>query len=252
MNSIKKKIYEDLEKMNIDTDDTLLIHSSYKSLGGSSPSAKEFLEILVNYLSKGTLLFPALSYEFVLPKNPCFDNRKTASCVGYLPEVFRTQFDVVRSNHPTHSVCATGKEAVSITHLHEMDETPCGNNSPFTLLPKYNGKILMIGCGLKPNTFMHSVEEFVKPGYLFGERVKYSIIDDRGHYREKEYFTHGFKGYAQRYDKVINLNDSGWIIEGKILDAKCHLLDSNKLRELSIKKMKVNKNYFVEKIENKA
>ena len=64
--------------------------------------------------------------------------------------------------------------------------------------------------------------------------------------------TYWYSKNLQRYDKVINLNDSGWIIEGKILDAKCHLLDSNKLRELSIKKMKVNKNYFVEKIENKA
>ena len=248
MNSIKREIAEGLKKMNIFSNDTLLIHSSYKSLGKRSLTAKELLKLFIDYLSDGTLLFPALSHKYVTPQTPCFDYRKTSSCIGYLPEVFRTQFNVIRSIHPTHSVCAIGKEAVSITNLHGKDETPCGKHSPFTLLPKYNGKILMLGCGLKPNTFMHSVEEMLEPDYLYGKKVNYSLIDDKGHYYEKEYQTHGFKNHVQRYDKVITLNDNNWIKEGKILNAKCYVLDSIKLRKLSLDKMNSDKNYFVEKI----
>ena len=73
MSYLKNKILEDLERMGILADDTLLVHSSYKSLGEPSLTAKAFLQTLLDYLSRGTLLFPALSYTFVTPQNPCFD-----------------------------------------------------------------------------------------------------------------------------------------------------------------------------------
>ena len=110
----------------------------------------------------------------------------------------------------------------------------------------------MLGCGLNPNTFMHSVEELVEPEYLYGEVINYSIVDNNGNFYEKEYRTHGFKGYSQRYDKVVNLNQDNWIKSGNILKAQCHVLDSYLLREKSLIFMKENKNYFVNKIENNA
>ena len=253
MDVLRKRVFEDLEKMNIVPEDTLLIHASYKALEEPSLTAIAFLKLLVNYLHTGTLLFPALSYKFVTPQNPCFDNRKTASCVGYLSEVFRTQLNAVRSNHPTHSVCALGKEAVSLTHLHHKDETPCGKNSPFTLLPQYNGKILMLGCNLKPNTFMHSVEEVIQPNYLFGKKINYTLIDDKGTYSEKEYLTHGFESYVQRYDRVIDLNDpKAFIKEGSLLNAKCYVLNARELRDHAVEKMNRDATFFVDKIENSA
>ena len=247
MDSKARNIIEGLETLDIKPNDTLLVHSSYKSLGTAELNPIEILKLIIGYLNKGTLILPALSYEHVTPQNPCFDNRKTSSCVGHLPEVFRTNFNVIRSNHPTHSVCAIGKEASSLTYLHGEDDTPCGKNSPFSLLPNFNGKILMLGCGLKPNTFMHSVEELIEPEYLFGESINYSMIDHKGHFHEKIYRTHGFKEYSQRYDKVLSLNKDNWIKIGNILKAQCYVLDSSSLREKSLEIMKVNKNYFVDK-----
>ena len=65
---------------------------------------------------------------------------------------------------------------------HVQDNTPCGQNSPFNRLIENAGKILMIGCGLTPNTTMHAVEEYVRPPYLFGPsngRVPKGLKDER-------------------------------------------------------------------------
>ena len=110
MDSKSRRIIEGLEMLDIKPNDTLLVHSSYKSLGTTELNPIEILKLFIGYLDKGTLILPALSHKHVTPQNPCFDNRKTSSCVGYLPEIFRTKFNIIRSIHPTHSACAIGKD----------------------------------------------------------------------------------------------------------------------------------------------
>lgn len=219
-------IARDLQRMGIRANDTLLVHSSFSSFGKMTQGANDFIDELKAFLWKGTLLLPAFSFGFVTEKNPCFDIRKTQSCVGYLAEVFRRRTDVVRSMHPTHSVCATGVRAIEITSEHHKDSTPCGENSPFHLLPHYGGKILMIGCGLRPNTSMHAIEETSRPSYLFGGTLNYTIVDDRGRAQDRTYTVHGFEGWAQRYDRVMRVVRRGGITRSKLLGAECYLIDA--------------------------
>lgn len=47
-----------------------------------------------------------------------------------------------------------------------MDNTAVGVHSPFMLLPCYKGKLLFIGDILNACTFMHGIEEIVKPLYI--------------------------------------------------------------------------------------
>ena len=58
---------------------------------------------------EGTLVLPALSYDEIGPDQPRFDVLRTKSCVGLIPETFRTMPGVRRSLHPTHSVAAWGR-----------------------------------------------------------------------------------------------------------------------------------------------
>ncbi len=109
---------------------------------------------------------------------------------------------VRRSIHPTHSVCAIGKQAEELLENHHKDNTPCGPNSPFHLLPKVYGYILMLGCGLKPNTSMHAVEELIEPPYLWGNSLEYTLIDGTGTQTNKEYRQHGFTNTTQSYDRI--------------------------------------------------
>ena len=152
----------------------LLVHASLKSLGNVSGGPQTVIRGILDALGdQGTLLMPALSYASVDEEHNVFDLINTPCCVGALPEFFRTFDGVVRSTHPTHSVSCWGKNKHLFTESHHKDTTPCGKNSPFHLLPKYNGQILMIGCGLKPNTSMHAIEEEAEVSYLLKKAIKY-------------------------------------------------------------------------------
>lgn len=77
-----------LEKLGIKGGDSLLVHSSLRSLGGVAPD--EIIGALIEVLgSEGTLMFPTLSYETVNARNPFFDCRYTPSNVGALSVLLR-------------------------------------------------------------------------------------------------------------------------------------------------------------------
>ena len=157
--SICDRLISNLSDMGIYPGDTLLVHTSLKGLHTPGLAPEIIIEALLELLGKeGTLFVPALSYANVTPDHPVFQINETPACIGALPECFRTKYAQCRSLHPTHSVCAAGRLAKKLTDRHALDDTPVGQFSPFRLLPEYHGKILMLGCGLRPNTFMHGVE----------------------------------------------------------------------------------------------
>ncbi|UOK56136.1 AAC(3) family N-acetyltransferase [Bacillus sp. OVS6] len=150
------------------------------------------------------MLFPSLSYEKVTSENPCFDVVRTPSNVGKIPEYFRKHIAVKRSLNPTHSVSGIGKlvNENEILSEHFLDDTPCGEHSPYRKLPEQNGKILFLGCGLLPNTSMHGIEELVNPPYLFGNFYTYKTVDEHGRMHMIKCRSHNFNGWKQRYDRV--------------------------------------------------
>ena len=208
-----KKMHRDLESLGVQKGDALFVHSSFKSLGKVEGGAKTVIEGLKSYLGEeGTLLFPGFSWDSVTRENPVFDYHNTVSCVGYLPEYFRTQVQgVVRSVHGTHSCVALGKRAEELVKDHEKDITPVGKNSPLYKLWALNGKILFIGCSSNHNTTMHGVEEYFGACYCLNEEnpVVYSLIDKNGEKTERKSFRHNFvwngEHVDQRYARLENL-----------------------------------------------
>lgn len=257
----KNKIIEDLKNIGIKKGDVVLVHSSYKSLGVIEGGAKTFFEAFLDVIGEeGTLILPALSYETVTRENPCFDKEKTPSCVGYLTEYFRTKLPgVIRSMHATHSCCAVGKYAEEIVKDHEKDITPIGENSPFTKLKSYNGKILMLGCNPARITMMHGVEEVAKTpygidwentiDYVLKNGDKCITITSYRHQFDIENIGH----IVQRYERIINLLDENEVSHKNVLEADCYLLDAKAAWEKGLEKMKEEPYYFVDypKITNK-
>ena len=188
---ITAQLKNDLNSLGIKSGDTVMMHSSFKSLGGGI-TAKEFFECLLDVLGKdGTLILPAFSYDTVNYENLLFDKHNTPSCVGFLPEFFRTQVSgVKRSIHATHSCCVIGKNADLLIKDHEKDLTPVGENSPITKLPDLNGKILFLGAHPDHNTAFHGIEEKGNAPYIFdlNKRIEYILKDG-----EKEIFTSSSK-----------------------------------------------------------
>ncbi|MBQ8402121.1 MAG: AAC(3) family N-acetyltransferase [Clostridia bacterium] len=228
-----EQLKHDLSALGISAGDSVLMHSSYKSLGGLEGGAAAFFDTFLDLLTpEGNLILPALSYATVTREQPVFDLRTTPSCIGYLPEYFRTSVPgVLRSLHPTHSCCAKGKDAEWITAGHENDNTPVGQNSPFYKMQKLNGWILILGSHPDHNTTLHGVEETAEPPYLLDHDhpIAYTLYDKDGNIVTqpaalRHHFTRENIVYNQRYARILNLLEGDEVHCGKVLDADCVLM----------------------------
>lgn len=242
-----ERMVDELYAVGIRPGDLLLVHASLRALGFVPGGATTVIAALDAALGvEGTLLMPALSYATVTPANPYFDLAATPANVGIIAETFRMQAGVRRSLHPTHSVCGRGRLAERLLAAHAADCTPCGPHSPFRLLPEQGGKILMLGCGLRPNTSFHAIEEVVTPPYLFGESIDYTLSDDAGQRTVKRYRTHNFAGFHQRYDRIGHMVGEPALHVGRVLDATAHLLDAAALWRVALATLQRNPLAFVE------
>jgi aminoglycoside 3-N-acetyltransferase len=167
--------------------------------------------------------------------------------VGAIPEYFRLRAGTLRSLHPTHSVCGVGAGVEELFREHPLDHTPCGPHSPFHCMIDLGAKIVMLGCGLRPNTTMHALEEYIVPPYLFSGEREYTIIDSQGFSFLKTYTKHGFRGWQQRYDRVAELPDPSFLSKGKVLEAETYVLDAHRLKAAVLKQMRQDPLFFVDK-----
>lgn len=249
---VSETVAHDAAALGVARGDTLMIHSSVHSLGLEKLGLHNGLEsVLQGLLSavgpEGTLLFPALSYVDVGPAHPYFDASETKSCVGAFAEFVRLRPNTLRSTHPTHSICAIGARSREMTASHHLDTTPVGSHSPLALLPQYDGQILMIGCGGRPNTSMHGVEELVEPPYLYsGVKTDYECVDLDGVSQPMQVMGHGFDGYIQRYDRLEDLLTPETEFRfGNILLASCILMRAAAVWEKGEKALRRDPLYFV-------
>lgn len=251
-NSIKEKIVLGLERLGIKNGDNILVHSSLKSFGIKGLSPKCVCDALISAIGQnGTLILPTLTFAEVY-KTKVFDYKATPSCVGVISEFFRSNYQqAIRSMHPTHSTCSIGKLAKWFSEGQEKDDTPCGENSAFRKLPKVKGKIIFLGCSSKPNTSMHAIEELVRPPFLFGNKVEYTIIDKNQNVFKQSVFRHNFActNFGQRYDRVKDLMPLNSIREGKIFDSGVIVYDAETMWNVALERMKEDNYYFVEKLK---
>jgi len=243
-----KVILNHLEELGIKKGDHLLVHSSLRSLGQIPEKAFTVTQALLNAVGKtGNLLMPALSHRIVTPTNPYFHIINTPSCVGGLTEFFRQYPGAMRSMHPTHSVCCYGPDSHFFIDNHTFDSTPVGKNSPFRKLFEANGKILFLGCSTRVNTSMHGVEELSEPEYLFAPAIEYTLETDEGAMLKKSYRPHNFKGFVQRFDRILNLLSTEEFTFGKVLSAECCVLQSSAVWEKGHRTLLTDPLYFVDR-----
>jgi aminoglycoside 3-N-acetyltransferase len=240
---IDSKLTRDLRAIGLQGGDVVLVHTSYRSLGIEHPEA--LIQALIQAVGEtGTLLFPALSYNQTPPT--VHNTLTTPSCVGFLPEYVRTRPGTQRSLHPTHSVSGIGARVGELLGDHGHDTTPCGPHSPFHKLLHCGGKILMLGCGLRPNTTMHAIEEYTQPPYLFGAPLAYTLTDATGTTFTKSYIPHDFEGFGQRYDRVAALLDDRQLVSGQIAAASAYLIDAQALYQQAFAQLSRDPYFFVE------
>lgn len=229
-----EKLSQDLARLGVEPGGALLVHSSVKALG-TSLTPEQILDCLQACLGEeGTLLVPALTYENVNAENPVFDSGKTEPCIGLLPRTFWKLPGVERSVHPTHSVCARGRLAHRLTAGHRMDDSAVGPHSPFMQLAVVGGKLLFIGDVLEACTFMHGIEEIVKPPFirtLPGKRVL-TVNGEKREYPNTTDF-----GWGSEFQRIGEILEEPDIRRGKLLNASACLIDARALLAVGLMKM---------------
>ncbi len=156
----KEGIKKDLKKLGIKPGDKLIIHSSLRSIGHVIGGADTVIDAVLETIGKqGLLMMPVFSYSYEKGKGSVPYNKKISpSKTGYITEVFRKREDVVRSDHPTHSVAVSGKDAEYYAAGHEATKGAFDDDTPLHKLALNKGRILLIGVGHEANSSIHVAE----------------------------------------------------------------------------------------------
>ena len=181
MTYTKHTLQQDLAAMGLTGTETILIHSSMKSIGAVEGGADTVLDALMEFFAEGLLLLPTHTWQSIDQDHPVFDVRRSPCCVGILPELFRQRPGVVRSLHPTHSIAACGRGAAEYLAGELENNTPCTPGGCYDRLRAVGGKILLLGVSHARNTFLHSVEEVLNvPNRLTDKPLQLTVVDEAG------------------------------------------------------------------------
>lgn len=260
--SIKK----DLLEIGVKPGMVLLVHSSLSKMGWVSGGAVAVILALEEVLGpEGTLVMPTHSGDLSDPEEwsnppvprewkeiirqtmPAYDPAITPTRgMGRIPESFRSQRDVLRSNHPHMSFAARGKFASLITAAHSLD-FGLGDGSPLARVYNLDGWILLLGVGHNNNTSLHLAEH--RSDFQGKQEIKQGgplLIDGKRHWveiRDWEDHSDHFADLGQAYQSA-----GGLIYRGKIGLADCLLIPQRKLVDFGVVWMKENWNIEKEKI----
>lgn len=168
----------DLRTLGVEPGMTLLVHSSLSAIAdwvvGGAATVILALEAAIS--PEGTLVMPTQSGELSDPANwqhppvphhwwdlirqempPFRPDLTETRQMGRIPETFRKQDGVLRSNHPQTSFAAWGKHAQFVTADHTLDNE-LGESSPLARLYDLGGYVLLLGVGHERNTSLHLAE----------------------------------------------------------------------------------------------
>jgi aminoglycoside 3-N-acetyltransferase len=241
-----KSLLEQLEQLGIRKDGTVLMHSSMKSLGEVEGGADTVLDVLSDYMKDGLLALPTHSWSYINASNPRYYVEESPSCVGILPELFRKRPGVIRSWHPTHSVAALGRDAAEFTTGDERFDTPCARGSAWGKLLDRSAQIMLVGCDLCRNTFIHGVEEWcdIEGRLTDGHEPLITVLGD-GTEISVPSRRHCGKRWSLHFWKVDRiLEEGGAMTKGTWGDAEVRVCDTVRMTEILSEMLRVKPDLF--------
>ena len=254
-----ESLHEDLLQLGVTAGMTLLVHSSLRSLGWVCGGAVAVILALESVLGEeGTLVMPTFSTDLTDPKDwmnppvpetwkptirtllPPYDPALTPTRgMGAIPETFRKQPGVLRSDHPHVSFAAWGRNAQAITEHHALDYG-LGNTSPLARIYDLHGHVLLLGVGHRNNTSLHLAEHRVDwvgraesingaPLLVDGRRVWIPV-------REFTSFDADFPDIGQAFERTTPLGRIG-----RIAAAEARILPQRELVDFAAAWMRANR-----------
>lgn len=244
----KKDLMACLEQMGIEKEGTLLVHSSCKSIGEVEERADTVLDALSDYMADGLLVLPTHTWKYISKDNPVFDVNKSPSNVGVLTELFRNRKNTIRSEHPTHSVAALGKEADTFTAGEYKHETPCARESVWGKVVDRKAQILLIGVDLTRNTFIHGIEEWLDiPNRMTDHHEDLFSVLNSGEKVRVPSRRHCGLSWSEHFWKVNDLLiEEGAMKTGRFGDAETRVVDAQMTSALLTELLEKNPELFTE------
>jgi aminoglycoside 3-N-acetyltransferase len=167
---------DDLRRLGVRPGETLLVHSSLRSLGWVAGAAPAVVRAVLHVLGPaGTVVVPAQTADNRDPSTwddpppeswwaeirsqlTGFDPAVTPSRrMGAIAECVRTWPGAIRSAHPQTSFAAVGPAATGLLRPHEL-EAQLGEASPLGRLAGTDARVLLLGVGYDRCTAFHLAE----------------------------------------------------------------------------------------------
>ena len=251
----KDELKNEMRGMGLKASDTVVIHSSMRTIGEVEDGPNGVIDAFCAYLRDGLFIVPTHTWDDVTPENPYYDVRTSVPNIGVIPRTAAFRKDGVRSLHPTHSVWAHGADAAEYVRNEENALSPTPKGFCWDKLADRNAKILLIGVGNDKNTFIHSIEERLQlPDRISDKPYDIRIVDGEG-----RSYTHPF--YQQCCSKAEDVScffgmfekpmvEMGVQTFGKLGDACVRIVDAMGCRKLlSIIYRRAQEDIFTEHIE---
>ncbi len=228
----RNDIHEFLKENGIKSNDTVIIHTSMRSLGGVEGGCDGLIDAFTSYLSDGLFIIPTHTWATVGSKTDTYEVKTSIPCIGALPTVAISRRDGVRSLHPTHSMTAFGKRAKEFLKGEEKATSPCQIGGAWARLYDEGAKILLIGVGLERNTYIHAVDEMIDVPERLGTPREVKIIGYNGERYETTFRPHArnTSTYFPNYEKPFVA--LGAYTKSKLGDATVGICDARKATEI--------------------
>jgi aminoglycoside 3-N-acetyltransferase len=237
----REQLVRELERLGVDAGQTLLVHSSLRSVGWVDGGAETVVAALRDAVGEdGNLVVPAgteansrtsraylASIAGMTPDQirkhvntmPAFDPDTTPGDAGAVAEAVRLSKGAVRSAHPQSSFAALGPAAQLLMQDHKL-ESHLGEDSPLArLYERDDSHVLLLGVGYTACSALHLAEYRYRPN---PPRQTYSCV-----------IADGDKRSWKSYSDVV-LDDRHFSAIGDDLDIKlrpsCGLVGNAKSR----------------------
>ena len=243
----RSQLVNDLLELGVAPGQTLMLHASVRSVGwlvgGPDIILQALLEALapdgtlMMYVSweeweRGLVQFDSLSLEqqrIYREECPPFDPQVSRANRQWsvLTEYLRTWPGACRSNHPTASVAAVGKQSRWLTADQPL-AYGYGMGSPFDKLCQSGGKVLLLGSPIATVTLLHYAEHIARiPRKRVVKNRLPLLVDGRREWVEFEEFDtcEGIRedvSSDQYFESIVR----EYMASGKASSAKVGLADS--------------------------
>ena len=236
----KDNLVTEFQAIGVTTGDTVLVHSSYKSLGGVDGGPQTVIDACLEVLGDtGTLIMPTFNFDFC--KGEPWDVRTTPSHMGAMTNMVREHPDSKRVFHPIYSFAILGKRAEFLTK--DRYKSSYGANSLFAKLRQVDAKIMVIGLRYTDSmTFFHHVEEMEGVDYRYMKEFRGLVTDEDGNTYEDTFsmlVRDIDQGVITEVDPMGDLLEEAGVITVRMIgEAKVCLMKANSVYEFTAKEMR--------------